>query len=137
MNTIRKLCNDMSFNRAYNWNNIPKRMLVSVITNLEIDEEKFVLFYDSSVLETGKTGLAICDDGIYWKDISSPPGYLSWNEFLDTDLSNDDYYVYLGEGDRFFVFNRDMQLIIDFLGTIRTSLEASKEDVRLVEAMDQ
>ena len=59
---IRDLCKDMCFNRIYNWNNIPNEMLLNVSSSLGINDDKLVLFYDSSVLETGRTGLAISDD---------------------------------------------------------------------------
>lgn len=127
MSYIRNLCKDISFNRTYNCNNIPKRMCESVVENFGIYEENLILFYDSSVLETGKTGLAICDDGIYWRDISVPIGFLSWDEFVDTDIRYDDFYIYLDDKNKFFVFNRDIRLIIELLERLKASLE---EDTR-------
>ena len=123
MNSIRDLCKDISLNRVYNWKDIPKRMLLNAVTNLDNDEEKLVLFYDSSVLETGRTGIAICDNGIHWKDISTPPGYLSWEDFLDIEVSHDDYYIYLGDNEGVFVFNRDVKVLIELLTNIRASLK--------------
>ena len=96
-------------------------MLLNSVNNLEFDEDKLILFYDSSVLETGRTGLAICDDGIHWKDISTPPRYLNWEDFLATDISHDDYYIYFGDKEGVFVFHRDVDLLIELIETIRTS----------------
>lgn len=122
---IRDLCKDMCFNRIYNWNNIPNEMLLNVSSSLGINDDKLVLFYDSSVLETGRTGLAISDDGVHWKDISSPPGHLNWEEFMDIDINHDDHYIYFGDQEGVFVFHRDVELLLELLATIKQSKKES------------
>lgn len=118
---IRNLCKDMCFNRVYNWNCIPKMILSNSVNSLGFDEDKLVLFYDSSALETGRTGIAICDDGIYWKDISKSPGKLSWDRFLNTEIYHDDHYIYFGDDEGIFAFRRDIELLVELLTTIKNS----------------
>lgn len=123
MTNIRELCNEVSFNRIYNWNNIPGKMLKNVIKELGIEEDSLVLFYDSSIFETGKNGLAICDNGIYTNDISTPPAFLDWDEFLKATITNEEYYIYLNGKNNFFVYHRDLELVIDMLKSLQEDIE--------------
>lgn len=132
MTNVRDLCKDISFNRAYNWENIPKGLLGNVAENLDIDEKKVCLFYDSSVLETGRTGLAFCEDGVYWKDIGSPPGYLSWEDFINTKIRRDDFYIYFDDKDKFFVFHRDMELVNELLDSFKTVIKSDMQIGNLI-----
>lgn len=125
MTNIKNICKDVSFNRVYNWNNMPKRILHNVLNSLEIEENELVLFYDSSVFETGKTGIAICEDGIYWKDMSSPTRFLSWNKFIDMNISKDDYHIYIGDKEGIFVYHRDLGLLIEMLENLKKDIKAN------------
>lgn len=124
LTNIKNLCKDISFNRGYNWESIPKGLLASVAKNMDINEAKLCLFYDSSVLETGRTGFAFCEDGVYWKDIGSPAGYLSWEDFVDTKIRRDNFYVYFDDNDKFFVFHRDMELVNELLNSFKTVIKS-------------
>ena len=74
---IRELCTNVQLNRASNWMNIDETVLTTARLKLGIENEEIILFYDSSIYGNAKTGLAICDSGVYWKDTWSSPRYLS------------------------------------------------------------
>lgn len=111
MNNIQELCKDVSFNKLYNWNNIPQKILNNAILGLGINNDEIVLFYDSSSFGNGKTGLAICNNGLYWKNSFCTPRYLSWNAFRKMNLSYDKNHVYIGENDSFWMYENVEQLL--------------------------
>ena len=78
MNNLKELCKDISFNRISNWMNITQTKRVNAKASLGINNEEIILFYDSTLFESGKNGLAICESGVYWKDSFCSPGYLNW-----------------------------------------------------------
>ena len=82
--------------------------------------DELILFYDSSVFENGKSGLAICEDGIYLKDISGPPRYFDWKTFRKLELSHDEFNIYFGEDTSFFVFHRELKNLMGVLQLIKT-----------------
>ncbi|SCI86254.1 Uncharacterised protein [uncultured Clostridium sp.] len=111
MNNIQELCKDVSFNKLYNWNNIPQKILNNATLGLGINNDEIVLFYDSSSFGNGKTGLAICNNGLYWKNSFCTPRYLSWNAFRKTNLSYDKNHIYIGQDDNFWIYENVEQLL--------------------------
>lgn len=111
MNNIQELCKDVSFRKLYNWNNIPQKILNNAVAGLGINNDEIVLFYDSSSFDNGKTGLAICNNGIYWKNSFCTPRYLSWNSFRKTNLSYDKNHIYFNQNDQFWMYENVEQLL--------------------------
>lgn len=111
MNNIQELCKDVSFRKLYKWNNIPQKILNNAVAGLGINNDEIVLFYDSSSFDNGKTGLAICNNGIYWKNSFCTPRYLSWNSFRKTNLSYDKNHIYFNQNDQFWMYENVEQLL--------------------------
>lgn len=122
MNNIQELCKDVSFKRLYNWNNIPTKILNNAVLELGINNDEIVLFYDSSFLDNGKVGLAICNNGVYWKNSFLPPRYLSWNSFRKTNLSYDKNHIYFDQDDQFWMYDNADQLL-SILNNIKFNLK--------------
>lgn len=122
MNNIKELCKDVSFNKLYNWNNVPTKVLNNAINALGINNDEVVLFYDSSTFGNGKTGLAICSNGLYWKDSFCTPRYLSWNAFRKTNISYDKNNIYFGENDKFWMLE-NVDKLIDVLNNLKFNLK--------------
>lgn len=118
---IREICATVELGRASNWMNISDTILNNARTRLAVDKEEIILFYDSSASLNGKTGLAICDSGVYWKDSFSSPRYLSWNAIRKLNLSHDKNNIYFGQQGSFFVLGSeyDADVLCDLLSTIR------------------
>lgn len=122
MSNIKDLCKDVSFSRLYNWNNIPSKILKNAISGLSINSDEIVLFFDSSVLENGKTGLAICEGGIYWKNSFCRPRYLSWNSFRKAKISNSENNkdtICIGENNDVFVYGNNREALISLLNDLK------------------
>ncbi len=122
MNNIQELCKDASFKSLYNWNSIPQKILNNAVSALGINNDEIVLFYDSSTFDNGKTGLAICNNGLYWKNSFFPPRYLSWNSFRKTNLSYDEKHIYFDQNDEFYMYENAEQLL-SILNNIKLNLK--------------
>lgn len=100
---IREICADVELSRASNWMNINDVLLNNARTRLAVEKEEIILFYDSSAYLNGKTGLAICESGVYWRDTFCSPRYLSWNAIRKLNLSYDRNTIYFGQQGSCFV----------------------------------
>ena len=110
----------------YVGNKIPTLKLENAIQNFPVpnNEEIFAL-YDSTVFGSCKLGLAIGENGIYWKNdsyVKSNKNRLSWDEFLDCSLYNGDKsnYIEFSEG---AIFNSviDGDKMLSFLEELKKS----------------
>ena len=122
MNNIQELCKDVSFKKLYNWNNIPQKILNNAVVGLGINNDEIVLFYDSSSFDNGKTGLAICNNGVYWKNSFCAPRYLSWNSFRKTNLSYDKNHIYFDQNDQFWMYE-NVEQVLSILNNIKFNLK--------------
>ena len=111
MNNIKEICSGKTFKRLYSLNNIPAVVLNNAIEYLGINNDEIILFYDSSSLNNGKAGLAICSSGVYWKNILCSPKYLTWNTFIKSNLSYDDRRIYIGEKNYFYIYENIVELL--------------------------
>lgn len=118
---IRELCTNVQLNRASNWMNIDETVLTTARLKLGIENEEIILFYDSSIYGNAKTGLAICDSGVYWKDTWSSPRYLSWDTIRSINLTYDKNHIYFGQRGSFMInaSGYDAKTLCDLLETIR------------------
>ena len=123
MSNIKELCKDISFNRISNWMNITQKNLANAKSNLGINNEEIILFYDSSLFENAKNGLAVCESGIYWKDAFCSPRYLSWDVLRKTKLTYGKDNIYFGEKGSFFVYESEVESLVNALHNIRISVK--------------
>lgn len=125
MDTVRNICKNVSLNRVLTWINMPRYKLNTIKTQLGISDDEIILFYDSTLLGSGKVGLAICDNGIFWRNAFESPRYLSWKLFKKAQITTSDSYLYIGEENKIFVFNEDIDNLANILNLIR---KAAKVD---------
>lgn len=123
MSNIKELCKDVSFNRISNWMNITQNKLNNAKINLGIKNDEIILFYDSSSFENGKNGLAVCENGIYWKEWLCQPRYLSWDVFRKIKLTYDKSRIYFGDKGSFFVFETETENLVQTLHSLRTTVK--------------
>lgn len=122
MNNIKELCKDISFRNLYNWNNIPQKILNNCTYSLGINNDEVILFYDTSIFENGKVGLAVCNNGLYWKNSFCSPRYLTWNAFRKRKILYDDNHIYIGE-DENCLMNENADKICSFLNNLKFNLK--------------
>ena len=123
MNNIEELCGNISLNKTYSQRNISKSKLNNVMANLCINNDQLVIFYDSSLFENGKNGLAICHGGIYWKDAFCTPRYLNWNDFRKLKLTHNKNNIYFGDKGSVFVYETEVESLICILKNLKTGLK--------------
>lgn len=123
MSNIKDLCKDVLFNRISNWMNLNGNKLYNAKRNLGVNNEEIVLFYDSSLFENGKTGLALCESGIYWKDSFFASRYLTWDSIRKTKLTYDKNNIYFGDKGSFWLDANDVENLVMALHNIRTSIK--------------
>ena len=123
MNNLKELCKDISFNRISNWMNITQTKRVNAKASLGINNEEIILFYDSTLFESGKNGLAVCESGVYWKDSFCSPGYLNWESFKKVKLQYDKTNIYFGDKGSFFVYESEVEDLANALNYIRINIK--------------
>lgn len=123
MNNLKELCKDISFNRISNWMNITQTKRVNAKASLGINNEEIILFYDSTLFESGKNGLAICESGVYWKDSFCSPGYLNWESFKKVKLQYDKTNIYFGDRGSFFAYESEIKDLANALNYIRINIK--------------
>lgn len=123
MNNLKELCKDISFNRISNWMNITQTKRVNAKASLGINNEEIILFYDSTLFESGKNGLAICESGVYWKDSFCSPGYLNWESLKKVKLQYDKTNIYFGDRGSFFAYESEIKDLANALNYIRINIK--------------
>ena len=123
MNNLKELCKDISFNRISNWINITQTKRVNAKASLGINNEEIILFYDSTLFESGKNGLAVCESGVYWKDSFCSPEYLNWESFKKVKLQYDKTNIYFGDKGSFFVYESEVEDLANALNYIRINIK--------------
>ena len=123
MNNLKELCKDISFNRISNWINITQTKRVNAKASLGINNEEIILFYDSTLFESGKNGLAVCESGVYWKNSFCSPEYLNWESFKKVKLQYDKTNIYFGDKGSFFVYESEVEDLANALNYIRINIK--------------
>lgn len=123
MNNLKEICSRFSFTRLFHYNNIPNNKLENAIMQLGINNDEIVVFYDGTIWQTGKNGMAICEGGLYWKNLMEEPRYLSWNQFKKLRLNKVESYIYLGEENRIFVYESEVEKVFSLLDEIRMTIK--------------
>lgn len=62
------------------------KVLSNISKKFVLNNKELILFFDTTILYTGKTGLAICKDGLYFKEIFSEEVYIGWYTLKQTHL---------------------------------------------------
>jgi len=98
---------DSDLYKVYLGGDIPDKIMVNAEDEFPLTNMEYVyMIYDSSTFGNGKTGIAICDNGVFYKnDKLNKPCYkhFSWEEFSTVDIYlegskiffGNEYYVYL------------------------------------------
>ena len=111
---IKNICITIEENEScHTKDTIPKKKLRNATDAFEIQEnDEIILIYDGTVFGSNKTGFAICESGLYWKNDWATPTkrtYLSWDEFKDRKIKpkSNDYHISLGRGDKVAIVDED------------------------------
>lgn len=128
MNSIREFSRFPEVNNYYKSGEIPERIGINASRyfNITVGEEIFSI-YDDTIFGSCKNGFAICESGIYWRNLMSNPMYISWNKYKDLDLDAD-----IGQGRIFIgnnyidVFRAGLEQIVATLALIKLAVESEK-----------
>ena len=111
---IKDICAAFEENEScHTQETIPEKKLKNAAEAFNLKEnDKIILIYDGTVFGSNKTGFAICESGIYWKNDWETPtkrNYLPWNEFKDRKIKpkRKDYHISLGRGDKIAILDED------------------------------
>ena len=91
----------------------------NVISQLVINNDDIVAFYDTTLFGSGKNGIAICEGGLYWKNVMESPRYLSWNQVRKYKISYNDTNIFIGDGNSLFAYNTEVEKVVNLLNKIR------------------
>lgn len=123
LSNLREICGKFSFERLYHYNNITNNKLQNIIAQLGINNDEIIVFYDGTVWQSGKNGVAICESGIYWKNILEPSRYLTWNQFKKVKLTKGDGHIYLGDQGKIFVYDNEMEKLFSLLSELKMTIK--------------
>jgi len=131
---------DLDVNRLYFGSDIPQEILITAQEKFPItNTERAYMFYDSSTDEDGETGIAICDNGVFYKnDKLNKPCYrhFLWEEFYSLDIFIKESNIFLGS--KYYVHistaKETMEAIEALLKEIQQSL---LEDVEYDEDLEE
>lgn len=112
-----RVCAEYAGDGYYVGEAIGQKRLTIAHTRFPIPEtERVIALIDTSMLRRGKTGLALGEGGVYWRnDWTAPKTYktsLSWAEFAAVSITFKDKpanTVELGKGNNFTVTNNDIK----------------------------
>lgn len=121
MDNLRELCEGYNFNNLSYWRNIPSSKAATIRNYLGINDEEPILFYDSTLFSSGKNGLAVCDSGIYWKDMLVPAKYLSWKSLRSLKITRTNSLIHFGEDLSFGALGSDTDHLYTMLTTLRVN----------------
>ncbi len=106
---VQGICEDYGkVDRLYTRETAPAKKIRHLCRALEIaDPAEIIGLYDSTVFGSGRTGFAICIDGLHWKNPwpNYPPSkhwFLPWPQFVQRtiDVGEKESYIDLGYGDQ-------------------------------------
>ncbi|MDQ0090959.1 hypothetical protein J2T12_004385 [Paenibacillus anaericanus] len=143
LNVITNICANYSGPDYYVADKIPKKKLRNAQAALSIPvHEHVVMLVDATVFGSCKNGLAVTNNGVYWKNdwlTATDHTYLSWGDFVRVDISwqrnvtSSTSYIELGFGNN---FNMDGSLFKkELLVQILQQLQKYISDT-LLESMD-
>ena len=102
---IRQICEKCEdIERCHTDETAPIKKLRNAMEAFGIPEdEKVIMLCDDTVLGSNKSGFAICESGIFWKNDWSVPTKrtrLTWSKFAQRDVKLEKMQIDLGRGDR-------------------------------------
>jgi hypothetical protein len=80
---LRRLCNDVDAPDFFVTSDLTEKQLANIRRTFSIPSaEQLIAILDGSMFKTGRQGIAICTDGIRWKNwsVDTTKSYLTWNE---------------------------------------------------------
>jgi hypothetical protein len=66
-------------------------------------DETVIMVYDDTLLGSNKTGFAICQGGLYWKNdwtTETKRNFLTWAAFGERIIKREEFVINLGHGDK-------------------------------------
>lgn len=134
---LKNICERYTSKGYFVGNTIPESKLNNARMNFPIPpKDEVIALIDTTVMGTCKVGLAICSDGIRWKNDwtqETRKNYLVWNEFNQIKIATNGLYnVQLGNGNFFNTSGGSMKkaIIVNLLNEIQEFLisDFSKEN---------
>lgn len=103
---LYEICASYSGNGYFVGNRIPEQRILNARSLYPIpDEVQILAFIDTTVWGSGKTGMAITDRGLYWRNArlsSSAKSFISWEKFSEELIwSPSKHEIELGDGNIF------------------------------------
>lgn len=94
MSDLQDICTRYNFSNFYTSHNMSSQKLKNAIATMNINSTVYGLF-DSTVWGTGKSGFAICEDGLHWRNIVFDSKFITWKELKKCKITYDNSTVYL------------------------------------------
>jgi len=124
---------------------IPLKKMVNAFTYYPIpDDERIVALLDSTTFGSGRTGLAICERGIYWRNrllTEHKKGtFLPWDDFRSVHVEKgESKTVALGEGNIFETSGAEGEedRLVELLSDVQTLLRIDAGITRTAEVSEQ
>ncbi len=82
---------------------IPRKVHFQALKNYHLKADDEIIFViDTTLLGTGRQGIAICQSGLYWKNDLTVPTietHLSWSDFMQEEITyHRKYQIVIGDG---------------------------------------
>lgn len=99
---IRPVCESFSGHGYYVGSGIPTKKAANARLAYAVGaESELIALTDTTLFGSARTGLAICDDGLYWRNSGSDALRLAWQSFAGAQLQlRDNGDLFIG-GDKF------------------------------------
>ena len=113
--------------KVYLGRNIPYKMNSNAVRWFPLTNAKFIyLLYDSSTFGNGKTGIAICDNGVFYKnDPLNQPWYkhFSWEEFSALNIYIKDSNIFFGN--EYYVYFPTVMTTVEAMAKLLKEIQQS------------
>lgn len=142
---IREICNRHKIMDLYFYKSIPPKKLKNASESLKIPEASEVIaLYDNTTFGSCKDGLAICSDGLYWKDDSIGQNSILWDDIDSIHFSaigcyltiNNFYNIYIyciGHNKKLAKFLLDIKNKIDKKDKSTPELKSNKDKIDIIQ----
>lgn len=128
--SIKEICKRHEYDDLYFYENIPPKKLRNAIGSFKIPKTSAIIaLYDNTVFGSCKNGLAICSDGLYWKDDSIGQNSILWDDIDSINFSLKDYYLIINNFYNLYIYGdgRSKQLA-EFLLDIKNKISENDKN---------
>ncbi|GIP17694.1 hypothetical protein J40TS1_33360 [Paenibacillus montaniterrae] len=121
---IFEICESYSFDRYFVGDRIPEKKIINARSKYPVPENVQILaLIDTALWNSGKTGMAITDRGLYWYNggpSSSEKSSISWEEFSEVIIwSSKEDRIEIGDKSYFFIYPRINDKVTELLEEIQ------------------